>query len=300
MLDYEHCTLCPRQCGVDRLVRRGACGETAEVRIARAALHFWEEPPISGQRGSGTVFFTGCNLGCVYCQNRTISRAGEKAGASVTPAQLAEEFFRLEEQGAHNINLVTPTHFSPSIYQAVMLYRARGGKLPIVYNTSGYERPEIIEELQDTVDIYLTDLKYAESASAQKYSNAPDYPTVARRALEKMAETVGEPRYDDEGMLQKGVVVRLLVLPGLEVEAMLNLKYLWQTFGDRVIVSLMNQYTPVGEDLPLELRQPLPKASYQTVVNYAVKLGYAKAFIQADETAEESFIPAFGEGEIIR
>ncbi len=297
MLDYERCTLCPRQCGIDRLLKAGPCGETAEVRVARAALHHWEEPPISGKRGSGTIFFTGCNLGCVYCQNRAISRANGKFGAPMSPAQLAEEFFRLEGLGAHNINLVTPTHFSPSILQAVLLYRARGGELPVVYNTSGYERPEIIEALQDTVDIYLTDLKYAEESSARKYSHAPDYPKVARRALEKMAETVGEPQFDEEGMLKKGVIVRLLVLPGLEVEAMQNLKYLWDTFGERVLVSIMNQYTPVGKDLPPELQKPLPRSSYRTVVNYARKLGFQKAFIQGDETAKESFIPDF-EGEL--
>ena len=209
---------------------------------------------------------------------------------------MAEEFFRLEELGAHNINLVTPTHFSPSILQAVLLYRARGGELPMVYNTSGYERPEIIEALQDTVDIYLTDLKYAEDSSARKYSHAPDYPGVARRALEKMVETVGEPQFDEEGMLKKGVIVRLLVLPGLEVEAMQNLKYLWETFRERVLVSIMNQYTPVGEDLPTELQKPLPPSSYGTVVDYALKLGFQKAFVQGDETAKESFIPDFEGG----
>lgn len=293
MLDYEQCTLCPRMCGVDRLKQKGRCGETATVRVARGALHFWEEPPISGERGSGTVFFSGCNLGCVYCQNRAISKGGK--GTELTPAQLTELFFRLEGEGAHNINLVTPTHFSPSVYQAVLLYRARGGELPVVYNTGGYERPEIIEELSDTVDIYLTDLKYAESHSAERYSAAKDYPQTARRALEKMVETAGPPQFGEDGMMKKGVIVRLLVLPGLEVEAMLNLKYLWETFGDRILVSIMNQYTPVGKNLPEELKQPLPKASYQTVVDYARKLGYTHAFIQGDETAKESFIPDFNE-----
>ncbi len=263
------------------------------MKIARAALHFWEEPPISGQNGSGTVFFSGCNLGCVYCQNRQISR--RNVGKTVSPSELAEVFADLEEQGAHNINLVTPTHYAPSVIEAVDCYRKAGGGLPVVYNTGGYERAETVRALCGTVDIYLTDLKYAESASAEKYSAAPDYPTVARRALEEMVQAVGTPTFDEGGLLRRGVIVRLLVLPSIEHEAMMNLKYLRETFGDGVIVSLMNQYTPVGEDLPKELQKPLPAAAYQTVVDYARSLGFKTAYIQEGETAKESFIPPFCE-----
>ena len=199
----------------------------------------------------------------------------------------------LEKEGAHNINLVTPTHHWLSIKEAVEQYRQKGGALPIVYNTSGYERKEAIEALRETVDIYLTDLKYAEKTSASKYSRAPDYPTVARQSLLSMVETVGAPVFDEKGMLLRGVIVRLLVLPSLEYEAMMNLTYLKETFGDRIILSLMNQYTPVGEDLPQELRAPLPPSAYQTVVDHARKLGFQYAYMQEGKTAKESFIPDF-------
>ncbi len=282
------CDLCPRQCGIDRTQALGRCHTGAEMKIARAALHLWEEPPISGKHGSGTVFFSGCNLGCVYCQNRQISR--QSVGRAVRPAQLAEIFADLERQGAHNINLVTPTHHWPQIREAVALY---GKRLPIVYNTSGYETPQAIRALADTVDIYLTDLKYAEPASAARFSAAPDYPAVARAALEAMVKTVGPPRFDEEGMMKKGVLVRLLVLPSIEHEAMMNLKYLKERFGDTVGVSIMNQYTPVGAHLPPELQQPLAAAAYQTVVDYARALNFKYAYIQEGETAKESFIPPF-------
>lgn len=267
----------------------------AEIKVARAALHFWEEPPISGKNGSGTVFFAGCNLGCVYCQNRQISR--RSAGKTVSPAELAEIFSDLEGQGAHNINLVTPTHYAPSVIDAVQRYRRAGGTLPVVYNTGGYERAETVRALSGTVDIYLTDLKYAEPGSAGKYSAAPDYPAVARRALAEMVRAVGAPVLDEGGLLRRGVIVRLLVLPSIEHEAMMNLKYLRETFGDDVIVSLMNQYTPVGAELPEELQRPLPAAAYQTVVDYARSLGFKTAYIQEGETAKESFIPPFCEDE---
>lgn len=290
MFDLKKCEICPRKCGVNRYETPGRCRVGAEMRLARAALHFWEEPPISGERGSGTVFFSGCNLGCVYCQNRQISRGG--VGKAVTPAELADIFAELERQGAHNINLVTPTHYALPIMEAVALY---GKRLPIVYNTGGYERAEMIRSLKDTVDIYLTDLKYAEADSAQKYSGAADYPQVARCALDEMVKTIGPPVFDEAGMLRRGVVVRLLVLPSIEHEAMMNLRYLRERYGDDIIISLMNQYTPVGEALPEELRQPLPEAAYETVVRYARSQGWKTAYIQEGETAKESFIPPFEE-----
>ncbi len=288
MFDLKHCNLCPRQCGIDRAQARGVCRADGEMKIARAALHFWEEPCLSGERGSGTVFFSGCNLGCIYCQNQAISRAD--CGKAVSPAELAEIFADLERQGAHNINLVTPTHHWLQIKEAVGLYQ---GNLPIVYNTSGYERPEAIDALADTVDIYLTDLKYAERDSAARFSHAADYPQVARAALERMVQTVGVPQFDKSGLLQKGVIARLLVLPSIEHEAMMNLKFLKEQFGNQIIISIMNQYTPMGEDLPEELRHPLPPAAYQTVVDYARALDFKYAYIQEGETAKESFIPPF-------
>ena len=288
MFDLSHCHLCPRRCGVDRFKDRGVCRAGAEMKLARAALHFWEEPCLSGEQGSGTVFFSGCNLGCIYCQNQAISR--EDCGNAVSPAELAEIFADLERQGAHNINLVTPTHHWTSIRKAVRLYQ---GHLPIIYNTSGYERPEAIDALADTVDIYLTDLKYAESDSATRFSRAADYPQVAKAALKAMVKAVGAPQFDAGGMLQKGVIVRLLVLPSIEHEAMMNLKFLKEQFGDQIIVSIMNQYTPMGEILPEELRHPLSPAAYQTVVDYARALEFKYAYIQEGETAKESFIPPF-------
>ena len=291
MFDLKKCELCPRRCGVNRYERAGRCRADAQIRIARAALHFWEEPPLSGTGGSGTVFFCGCSLGCVYCQNRQISRGG--VGRVVSTRELAEIYLRLERQGAHNINLVTPTHYAPAVVESVGLYRSAGGGLPVVYNTGGYERPEVIQALRGTVDIYLTDLKYAESATAARYSGAADYPERARTALQEMVQTVGPPVFDGAGLLWRGVIVRLLVLPGSEHEAMMNLGYLWRTYGETVLLSLMNQYTPVGDDLPPELRAPLPAAAYQTVVDYARRLGWEKAYIQEGETAKESFIPPF-------
>lgn len=293
MFDLKKCNLCPRMCGIDRTGQVGPCGQSAELRVARAALHHWEEPPISGVRGSGTVFFSGCNLGCVYCQNHLISHEGR--GKIISLETLSSLFIKLEAQGAHNINLVTPTHYGPQIMAAVKGYRKQGGRLPIVYNTSGYERAEVIRALKGTVDIYLTDLKYAEKESARSYSRAADYPFVAREALSEMVRMVGSPCFDEQGMLQKGVVVRILVLPSLEHEAMMNLKWLKEAFGDQIIVSIMNQYTPVGEGLPKELAAPLPKAAYQTVLDYARTLNFKYAYMQEGETAKESFIPPFEE-----
>ncbi len=294
---FKNCTLCPRMCGVDRHRAVGRCGAGAEMTVARAALHFWEEPPISGERGSGTVFFSGCNLGCIYCQNRQISR--QAVGEKVTPAELAAIFARLEGEGAHNINLVTPTHFRPAIIEAVGEYRKEGGHLPIVYNTGGYETVDSIRALQGTVDIYLTDLKYAESASAAAFSKAADYPAIARAALKEMVQAGGAPTFDQEGTLQRGVIVRLLVLPSIEHEAMMNLKWLKEQFGDQIIISLMNQYTPVGGGLPKELQNPLEDSAYQSAVRYARTLNFKYAYIQEGETAKESFIPPFLEKETI-
>ena len=288
MFDLSHCNLCPRQCGIDRTQARGICRAGAEMKIARAALHFWEEPCLSGERGSGTVFFSGCNLGCIYCQNQAISRAD--CGKAVPPAELAEIFADLERQGAHNINLVTPTHHWLQIKEAVRLYQ---GNLPIVYNTSGYERSEAIDALADTVDVYLTDLKYADPDSAARFSHAADYPQVARAALERMVQTVGAPRFDASGMLQKGVVVRLLVLPSIEHEAMMNLKYLKERFGDKIIISIMNQYTPMKKLKYEELNHIINDDIYDDVINFAYDLGIRNAFIQEGETQKKSFIPDF-------
>jgi len=289
----EGCYLCPRDCGAKRgMGERGYCGETSEVRLARAALHFWEEPCISGERGSGTVFFTGCNLGCVFCQNRVIS--GGAVGKAVSVARLAEIFGELAEKGAHNLNLVTPTHYAPQIIEALRLAKRRGITLPVVYNTGGYEKPETLQMLEGLVDIYLPDFKYMDSRLGKQYSGVEDYPEKAKAALEEMFRQAGEAKFDAGGMMEKGVIVRHLVLPSHAVDSRRVVQYLHQTYGDSIYISIMNQYTPVGEHPSMpELGRKVTQDEYGSVVDYALAIGVENGFIQEGGTAEESFIPAF-------
>lgn len=286
------CTLCPRQCGADRSIgQKGVCGETDKVRLSRAALHFWEEPCISGEKGSGTVFFSGCTLKCVYCQNREISMGD--AGKQVSVERLSEIFLELQEKGAENINLVTPTHFVTQIISAVQSAKEKGLKLPIVYNTSGYETEETIETLKGIVDVYLTDFKYMSEKLSDKYSNAKDYPDVVKKALKKMVEQQPEPLFND-GMLKKGVVVRHLVLPGCIIDSKEVLKYVYQNYGDNVLISIMRQFTPYKlPEKHKELNRKITDAEYMSVVRYAEKIGIENGFVQEKEAAEESFIPPF-------
>ena len=289
---YENCLLCPRNCGVDRNFSSGFCGEGAGLKAARAALHFWEEPPISGMNGSGTVFFSGCNLKCVYCQNSPIARGS--AGKEITIARLAQIFLSLEKQNAHNINLVTPTHFSPSIIEAVELSRKDGLSIPIVYNTGGYEKAEIIKGLKGTCDIFLTDMKYIRPDTAAKYSNAPDYFEEASAALDEMVAIAPKIVLDENGIMQKGVIVRHLLLPGHLIEAKMIVKYLYDRYGDAIFISLMDQYTPVCRDTRFpELHRTVTDYEYASLISYAQALGVKNAFIQEKGTAKESFIPPF-------
>ncbi len=294
MVSFMKCELCPRRCGADRETRLGMCNSPAEITIARAALHMWEEPPISGERGSGTVFFSGCPLSCVYCQNISISRG--RVGRRISRERLTEIMLELEGKGAHNINFVTPTHYVPHIIPAVAAARDKGLSLPIVYNTSGYERAETIDALCGTVDVYLTDFRYATPALAEKYSGARDYPEVALRATERMVKTAGDPVFDEDGMMQSGVIVRQLILPGYTEEAMRITDLLYSNFGDGIYVSLMNQYTPTEsldrEKYP-ELARALTQEEYDAVVDHAIEIGVTQGFIQDGETAKESFIPDF-------
>ena len=288
---YEKCELCARKCGVNRaLNERGFCKMSDEIYIVRADLHMWEEPPITAERGSGTVFFSGCSLGCIYCQNRKISRG--EVGRCVSTNELSKIFLDLEEKGAHNINLVTPTHYVPSIIEAAAEARKNGLKIPIVYNTGSYETEETIELLRDTVDVWLPDLKYYKPSTANQYSNAENLPEVSRRAIAKMVQIAGDPVFDEEGVMQRGVIVRILLLPGHVAEAKLNVKYLYETYGNKVYVSLMSQYTP-SPDLPSPLNRRVTLAEYDELVAYAEKLGIKNAFIQEREAASESFIPDF-------
>lgn len=289
------CTLCPRKCYADREQKKtGFCGETDTVRVARAALHMWEEPCISGEQGSGTVFFTGCTLRCVFCQNHTIS--GGDVGKEISVRRLADIFLELQEKGANNINLVTPTHFVPQIISALDIARSEGLHLPIVYNTSGYESVGTLKKLEGYVDVYLPDFKYLDEKYAQKYSKAFDYPEIAKKALEEMVRQTGAPVFDENGIMQRGVIVRHLLLPGCLADAKKIVRYLHDTYGDQIYMSLMNQYTPLDSldaDRYPELNRKVLDSVYDRLIDYAIDLGVEQAFIQEGETAEESFIPQF-------
>ena len=288
------CTLCPRSCGAGRAAgQKGYCGVGGtKIKAARAALHMWEEPCISGSQGSGTVFFSGCPLRCVYCQNRDIARAG--AGKEITVERLSEIFLELQEKGAANINLVTPTHYTPEIVKAVAEARDGGLTLPIVYNCGGYEKPETLRTLEGIVDIYLTDFKYMDAEAARRYSHAPDYPEIAKEALGEMVRQQPEPVFDEKGMMKKGVIVRHLLLPGHLKNAEAVVKYVYETYGNRVYLSLMNQYTPLpGMEKWPEINRKVTRREYDRLLDYAVELGVENGFIQEGGTAEESFIPAF-------
>lgn len=289
----DGCVLCPRQCHALRGEgRAGACHETEKVRVARAALHMWEEPCISGESGSGTVFFTGCALGCIYCQNRPI--ASGEMGKEVSVERLAEIFLELQHKGAKNINLVTAGHFVPQIVQSLSLAKQQGMHLTVVYNSSGYEKGETLRMLEGLVDVYLPDFKYMDADLAERYSGAPDYTRWAAEALEEMVRQAGEPVFDREGMMVRGVIVRHLILPGHTQNSMDVLRYLYENYRDRIYISIMNQYTPMkwaGEDQ--ELSRRVTRREYERVVNYALELGIVNGFIQEGSAAQESFIPAF-------
>ena len=286
------CSLCPRMCNVDREVTIGYCGVKDTLRVARAALHFWEEPCISGEEGSGAVFFTGCNLRCVFCQNFQIARAEQ--GKEITVERLSEIFLELQEQKANNINLVTATHYVPQIVESLKMAKERGLHIPVVYNCGGYETVETLKLLEGLVDIYLPDFKYVDNNRAKRYSRAEDYPETAKKALEEMVRQQPEAEFDERGMMKKGVIVRHLMLPGGIKDSKAVVKYLYETYGDQIFISLMNQYTPLPHvaDYP-EIDRKLKKFEYDRLVDYAISLGVENGFIQEGETAEESFIPAF-------
>lgn len=288
----DNCTLCPHSCSIDRANQKGRCRAPDDIFIARAALHMWEEPCISGKCGSGTVFFSGCPLNCVYCQNYDISQ--KNFGKKISSQRLSEIFMELQDKKAHNINLVTPTHYADKIVPCVKSARDMGLKIPVVYNTSGYEREETLSALKDTVDIYLTDFKYWLDESAKKYSLAPDYPDIAKKALNVMTGQQGELIYDKYGMLQKGVIVRILLLPNHVYEAKKIAEYVYSNYGNSVIMSLMSQYTPMPdcEKYP-EINHRVRKKEYDNLVDFALELGAQNVYIQDGTSAQESFIPPF-------
>ena len=287
---YEACILCARRCGINRSAGElGFCKSKDKPKVVRAALHMWEEPIISGSRGSGTIFFSGCSLGCVYCQNREISRSS--VGREVDSKELSEIMLSLKADGAHNINFVTPTHFAPTVAEAVMLAKEMELNLPIVYNTSSYDSPDTVRMLDGLVDIYLPDLKYFLPKTARSLSFAENYPEVARRAISEMVGQIGSPIIE-EGIMKRGVVARILLLPNHVAEAKLSLKYLYDTYGDTVYISLMNQYTPMpGMAHPLDRK--VTHSEYYELVEYADRIGVKNGFTQEFGTASESFIPPF-------
>lgn len=293
MNKYENCLLCPRKCGINRRTgQTGVCGVSSEIKVARAALHYWEEPCISGKRGSGAVFFSGCSLHCVFCQNREISDG--KEGKVISKARLSDIFMELAGKGANNINLVTPGQYIPDIVWAVNDARSRGMKLPIIYNTSGYENVTELKLLEGIVDVYLPDFKYMDSTLSARYSRAKDYPSVAKQALSEMVRQQPDVVIDDAtGLIQKGVIVRQLLLPGHVNDAKAVLKYLYDTYHDHVYISMMSQFTPIAlEDYP-EINRTVTKREYERLVNYALEIGITNAFIQEGDVAKGSFIPAF-------
>ncbi|MDD5901652.1 MAG: radical SAM protein [Lachnospiraceae bacterium] len=299
------CILCPRHCPVDRQAgERGFCGMTEEVLVARVAPHYWEEPCISGTSGSGTVFFSGCNLRCVYCQNRVI--AAGRLGRRMSVPQLAEAFMSLQRQGCHNINLVTPSHFVPQIARALRLAKLT---IPVVYNTSSYECVETLRLLDGLVDIYLADFKYMDKERAKRYSHAEDYSETAKLALEEMVRQTRSAVYEKDGrvipdateypdgaLMKRGVIVRHLLLPDGVEEAKQVLRYLYETYGDVIAISIMNQYTPLPYVAAYhELNRQVTEEEYEEVVEFALELGIGHGFLQEGQAASESFIPEFTE-----
>lgn len=294
------CNLCPRECGaLRREGKSGYCLSDNRILVARASLHMWEEPCISGEKGSGTVFFSGCSLGCVYCQNRAISDG--RAGKEMSAGRLSEIFLKLQEQGAANINLVTAGHFLRPVIDALKRAKREGLRIPVVYNSGGYEKAEALAHLEGLVDVYLPDLKYVSEDLAARYSKAPDYFTVASAALREMVrqtEAAGGAGavFDEDGMMERGVIVRHLQLPGCLTDSKRVVRYLYETYGDRIYISILNQYTPLAQTAAWpELNRRVTRREYDALVDYAIGLGVENGFIQEGDTAQESFIPPFEE-----
>ena len=290
---YRNCRLCPRECKVDRRAgKTGFCGMTSEVMAARAALHFWEEPCISGTEGSGAVFFSGCTLRCVFCQNHEI--AAGAVGKPVTEERLSRIFLELQEKGANNINLVTATQFLPTVISALQHAKKMGLTIPIVYNTGGYEKVETLRLLEELVDIWLPDCKYRSAELAARYSRAVDYPETVKTALAEMVRQTGAPLFDRRGMMKKGVIVRHLVLPGCVSDSKDVLEYLWDTFGNQIYVSIMSQYTPLPHVAAYpEINRKVTDEEYEEIVDYARFLGMSQVYVQEGGCVGESFIPPF-------
>ena len=296
----EHCTLCPRQCGVNRLAgERGYCGAGRLARVALVSLHPWEEPCIAGNTGAGTVFFSHCSLRCLFCQNAVISH--EENGIDVTEERLAEIFLEQQERGAATLDLVTPTHFAPQILSALRMAKSRGLTLPVVWNSSGYEREESIRAIADAIDVFLPDLKYIDEKSAADCSDARDYFSYASAAIKAMVGAKGAPVLREDGILERGVLVRHLILPGKRKESMRILDWLWTTFGNKIMLSLMGQYTPMYRAAEIKgMDRTLTTFEYESVVNHALDLGITRCYVQERGAASEEFVPKFDGTGVIR
>lgn len=303
---WDSCHLCPRNCGVNRNAgQKGFCGEDNEIMVTRAALHMWEEPCVSGKEGSGAVFFAGCNLHCCFCQNYGIS--GGETGIKISIERMSEIFIELQEKKANNINLVTPTHYVPQIKKAIEAAKKKGLSIPILYNCGGYESVDTVKQLEGYIDIWMPDMKYMSSELSSRYSKAPDYFEKASDALTEMVEQMKRRNnddvcaFDERGMMQRGVIVRHMTLPGATGDSKRILRYLHENYGDDIYISIMSQYTPMkhileSDEYP-ELKRKVSKEEYSRLVDFAERIGIVNAFIQTGDVAEESFIPEFdGEG----
>ncbi len=293
MKSLEKCQICPRYCNVNRIKQEiGLCGATDKIKVARISLHQWEEPPISGKNGSGAIFFSGCNMKCIFCQNYHIST--KNFGTILTIEELANKMIDLQRQKAHNINLITPTHYIPQIIKAIQLAKKKGLSIPIVYNSSGYENIESLKMLNGLIDIYLPDLKYYDDILAMRYSKAPNYFEIVTKAIQEMYNQVGLPKFDQNGILQKGIIVRHLLLPEQLEDSKKIIHYLYNSYQDKIFISIMNQYTPIKQVRNIEeLNHKVNKKDYDILVNYACSLNIKNAFIQQGDTAKDSFIPEF-------
>ena len=287
----KECMLCPKKCGINRYEKLGFCKANNKIKVAYYSLHKWEEPVISGDNGSGTIFFSNCNMRCCYCQNKKISIDGY--GKYISGKRLEEIMLELQDKKAHNINLVTPTHYVPQIARVLKKIKNKELKIPVVYNTSSYENVGTIMMVRNLVDIYLADLKYYDDELGVKYSKCDNYFEVATMAIDEMYRQVGKVEFDENGLMKKGLIVRVLILPGHKKDAKEIINYLYKTYKDDIFISIMNQYTPVNKTEFDNLNRKVTEEEYDDVVDFAVNLGVTNAFIQEGDTAEESFIPEF-------
>ena len=287
----KNCNLCPRKCGVNRYLEKGFCNASNKIKLAYYSLHMWEEPIISGDNGSGTIFFSNCNLRCLYCQNKKISIDGY--GKLISNKKLKEIMLELQNKGAHNINLVTPTHYVPNIVSVLKKIKNKELKIPVVYNTSSYENVGTLIACRNLIDIYLADLRYFDDTLGEKYSLCSNYFETATMAIDEMYRQVGKFELDKNGLLKKGLVVRVLIIPGEIEDSKRIINYLYKTYGDDIFISIMNQYTPVNTCKYSNLNRKLTEEEYNEVIEYALSIGVKNAFIQEEGTQDESFIPNF-------